>query len=241
MYINSSEFTSLNKELRIYNLYPYILEMVDIYFITSDTVLYNDLLSINGDGLPKLDLIIDGNKYPLLRGLPGESPQNPIRYKKSVAQSKVSFTEPNTLDNTKIAGFVGSSEINDWVVGANINDVDDFITITINVNSMPTKAATICGYGRSENLKTENNTVGAYGYGNSFNLGEKNISYGGYENDFIFNTGAIIVEPSDKKTRNYLYSAELVSDLSLTEFGWGESSWGGLIEGSSSGYGGIIN
>lgn len=227
MFVNSSQLTDIRKSLRVYNLYPYIVNTVDIYFITSNAVLQDDILSLDSAGNPRLVLSIDGNKYPLQFKLPGESPRNPISYTKSIDQAKFSVTERNTLTNSKVTGFVGSDKIAGWIPGTNINDLDDYIEIKIEVKSVPTQTSTRYGYGCSPSLITSDNLSGKYGYGSQPDNNNNVISYGGYGNDFVFADSAIIIETSSRKTYDYLRNdSSEVRDSSLIH-GWGEGVYGG--------------
>jgi hypothetical protein len=234
MFINSSKITDIRKPIYIYNLYPFIINTVDVYFITSSAELHKALLTPDSDGNPRTILTIDDNKFPLAFNEKGESPMNPIQYTKSIHQAKFSLTERNSLTNKKITGFVGSDKINNWVPNTNIDDVDDFIKVGIEVKSIPSITSTRYGYGKSPNLVSSTNLNGTYGYGSRQSMTGNIISYGGYGNDFLFSDCAIIIENSDKIKYDYFHNdSSNILESSLIN-GWGEGIYGGDI---SSGFG----
>lgn len=225
MKINCREFIDTKKELFIYNTLPYIVSAVDIYYSGEDASLMNDLLEPNSDGLPKLILNIDGVDYPIINGSPGEGPMNPIIYTKPLNTSKIKIRD---LNNGTITGIVGSTngpELDDWAVGTNINELNDFISIKLKLNSLPIKSSKLYGFG-SNGFGTDPSVI---------------IGFGGYDDNFIVNGGTITVEISSNKEYNFMYrdvSPIVIGGKDI--FGFGESSWGGVSDGVNEGYGGVL-
>lgn len=226
MRINCREFLGTKSKLRIYNLNPWVLSAVDIYYIGEDASSTEDLLTPNSDNEAKFNLVIDGNIYPITKGAPGEGPKNPIVYKKSIVQSKIKISNKEDAIFTGIGGSNNSDVLGEWVAGTNLDEIDDSILIEIDINSLPIKASKLYGYG-------------AIGYGTY--VDNKVISYGGYDDNFIINGGTIVVEISSKSEYNMLYHDSSTPIIgTITEFGYGMSAWGGATGEGQESYGGIV-
>ena len=185
----------------------------------------SDLLEPNSDGQAKLILTIDGEDYPIKSGSPGESSINPIVYTKPIAKSKIKIEDSNNGILTGLVGSVSGPELDEWTVGTNINELNDFISIKLKINSLPIRSSKLYGFGSN-----------GFGVDQALVVG-----FGGYDDNFIINGGTITVEVSSNKEYNYMYresSPIVVGGKDI--FGFGESSWGGVADGNNEGYGGVI-
>lgn len=228
MFVNCQQFTRSNTKLRVYNTNPYLIRAVDVYFVCDDPNLASDLLSPDADGNAKFSIVIDGIKHEIQYGLPGDSPTNPIVYKKPISQAKLLFTDRNERNTNKVTAIGGSKDSPlgaEWIQGTNI-ECDDSIVIEMDFSVIPTRSAQRFGFGDGGFGVTE----------------EIQIGFGGYSNTYVFTSGIIAVEVSQKEVYDFLYRSTVVGGTAWDggDLGYGESSYGGVMDGGAEGYGGIV-
>jgi hypothetical protein len=199
----------------VYNLAPYINYALDIFIYSETKASYDFLLEpLGGDPLIKLE--IDGDEYPIARGLEGSSPLNPIIYKGHNSTTRIrswSATGANEARNglgTSLV-YVGSNSVtgsnillsqeeqdstlpNYRIIGQNII-TSDYLPISILFNNQFDQGITRFGYGGTDIDENDVEGYGGYDERDIFNPLEIS-AYGGVKIEDTLEDIILVIQPS---------------------------------------------
>ena len=211
MYLNCSQFVNVTYIPPVLNLSDHLVQALDIYFISEDADYYYKSLEPitegTNAGLSKFSIKIDGNIYPIKKDSPGESPLNPIVYKKDNTISRVNFKNKQGIIFASAFAGIDIEEdgftFDDWERNTNFN-AEDFITIEIIENEPPVDFKKLYGYGAGRTVEDPDRCPYS-GYRDDLLIG-----YGGYGFDQLVAKMQIVIEESsiNRKNFSYLYNGE---------------------------------
>lgn len=183
MRVNLSEvfdFPNNQRNVKVYNMAPYLMRAIEIYFICEDPILYSYILTpilpeysitdeipspqtcstyyditnnrvmsydfdlaewaplvgVDNNGNAKISITIDGVLYPIKYNSRGESPTNPIIFKRTSEFSKISLFSENGTRYEMLAGPNDNTweEIQNNEISQDKLNPNDEITIGTNRN-----------------------------------------------------------------------------------------------------------